>query len=93
LRISPTLSLSTDWLRVVVVAPPGSVKREVERLGGGSGSARPLDARNALRAGTAPAADGAAGLSEELARLGELHQQGQLSDDEFAAAKSKLLGA
>ena len=51
-----------------------------------------VDARNALRAGT-PAADGAAGLSEELARLGELHQSGQLSDDEFAAAKSKLLSS
>ncbi|WP_418314884.1 PspC domain-containing protein [Piscinibacter sakaiensis] len=29
--------------------------------------------------------------SEELARLGELHQRGVLSDDEFARAKARVL--
>lgn len=30
-------------------------------------------------------------LSDELARLGDLHQQGRLSDDEFARAKARVL--
>jgi hypothetical protein len=30
--------------------------------------------------------------TDELARLGELHANGTLTDDEFAAAKAKLLG-
>ena len=38
----------------------------------------------------APAADDAAG---ELERLASLHQSGALSDEEFAAAKQKVLGA
>lgn len=32
-------------------------------------------------------------LSEELGRLGALHASGVLSDDEFARAKARLLGA
>lgn len=31
------------------------------------------------------------GMSEELANLGQLHQQGVLSDDEFARAKARVL--
>ncbi len=38
----------------------------------------------------APAADDA---TSELERLASLHQSGALSDDEFAAAKQKVLGA
>ena len=30
-------------------------------------------------------------LSEEIGRLGELHQRGTLTDDEFARAKARLL--
>lgn len=37
-------------------------------------------------AGSAPS------TADELARLAELHQSGTLSDDEFAKAKSKLIG-
>ena len=37
-----------------------------------------------------PSADDAAG---ELERLASLHESGALSDDEFAAAKQKVLGA
>ncbi len=44
----------------------------------------------------APAAAPAAGLGEDsmakLKQLGELHEQGVLTDDEFAAEKAKLLG-
>lgn len=42
-----------------------------------------------------PAAAPAAGqgdVIEQLKQLGELHQQGVLTDDEFAAQKAKLLG-
>ena len=31
-------------------------------------------------------------LSEEIGRLGDLHQRGTLSDDEFARAKARVLG-
>lgn len=31
-------------------------------------------------------------MSDELARLGELHQRGVLSDEEFARAKARVLG-
>ena len=31
-------------------------------------------------------------ISEELARLSQMHQQGLLSDAEFAAAKARVLG-
>lgn len=31
-------------------------------------------------------------MSDELGRLGELHQRGVLSDDEFAAAKARVIG-
>src|SRR5262245_7549643 len=37
----------------------------------------------------APAEDD---LTAQLQRLGDLHQQGILSDEEFAAAKSRLIG-
>jgi len=42
----------------------------------------------------APAAPAAGGVDivAELQKLAGLHQQGILSDDEFAAAKAKLLG-
>ena len=31
-------------------------------------------------------------VAEEIKRLHELHQAGALSDEEFAAAKAKILG-
>ena len=32
-------------------------------------------------------------LSDELSRIGELHDRGKLTDEEFARAKARLLGA
>jgi phage shock protein C len=32
-------------------------------------------------------------LGDELSKLGELHERGKLSDEEFARAKAQLLGA
>jgi hypothetical protein len=39
-----------------------------------------------------PAPSAAASQTEELQRLADLHSQGVLTDEEFAAAKAKLLG-
>jgi Short C-terminal domain len=39
-----------------------------------------------------PAAPAQPSMLDQLNQLNELHQQGALSDDEFAAAKAKLLG-
>ena len=32
-------------------------------------------------------------MMDQLSQLGDLHNQGVLTDEEFAAAKAKLLGA
>lgn len=39
-----------------------------------------------------PPASGDVGLGDQLTKLAELHQQGILSDEEFTAAKQRLLG-
>ena len=41
----------------------------------------------------APAPSGQTSMSDQLAQISSLHQQGALTDDEFAAAKSRLLGS
>lgn len=40
----------------------------------------------------APAKTGQSALMDQLNQLTSLHQQGTLTDEEFAAAKAKLLG-
>jgi hypothetical protein len=40
----------------------------------------------------APAASGESDMISQLKQLGELHAQGILTDEEFAAQKAKLLG-
>jgi hypothetical protein len=47
------------------------------------------------QAAPAPAAAPAAGpsMADQLQQLAALHQQGMLTDDEFAAAKAKMLGS
>lgn len=42
--------------------------------------------------GTAPASSAAPALMDQLSQLAELNKQGALSDTEFAAAKTRLLG-
>jgi uncharacterized membrane protein YebE (DUF533 family) len=44
------------------------------------------------QAAPAPAAPAPADTTAELERLAKLHESGALNDEEFAAAKSKLLG-
>jgi Short C-terminal domain len=57
-----------------------------------------LDDLEAQQAAPAPAAAAPAGgmsadAIEQLKQLGELHDQGVLTDEEFAAQKQKLLGS
>ena len=55
---------------------------------------RPLSSRRLRR--PPPAAPAAGGMSpgaiDELKQLGELHDNGVLTDEEFAAQKAKILG-
>ena len=44
------------------------------------------------QAASAPAAPAPTDSTAELERLAKLHESGALTDEEFAAAKSKLLG-
>jgi hypothetical protein len=44
------------------------------------------------QAAPAPAAAPADDTLDQLAKLGQLHDQGVLTDDEFAAQKAKILG-
>jgi Short C-terminal domain len=41
----------------------------------------------------APAAPASSSMLDQLNQLATLHQQGALTDDEFTAAKAKLLGS
>jgi hypothetical protein len=41
----------------------------------------------------APASEAAPSMLDQLNQLTALHQQGSLTDDEFATAKAKLLGS
>lgn len=50
------------------------------------------DREEADEPGEAGSSGGAGDAVDELERLGALHEQGGLSDKEFAAAKAKLLG-
>jgi hypothetical protein len=54
-----------------------------------------LEQQQAAPAAPAPAAEPAAGPSmlDQLNQLAGLHQSGMLTDEEFSAAKAKLLGS
>ncbi len=65
----------------------GRNQGEQEEAGAGESYAQPPPP--AAPPAPAPAADDAA---SELERIASLHDSGALSDDEFAAAKQKILG-
>lgn len=46
----------------------------------------------ARQAATAPAAAAATSMTDELSKLADMKSQGLLTDEEFAAAKARLLG-
>lgn len=52
----------------------------------------PAPAQAAPAPAPAPAASGTDDMISQLQKLGELHAQGILTDEEFAAQKAKLLG-
>ncbi|GAA1176436.1 hypothetical protein GCM10009584_17390 [Ornithinimicrobium humiphilum] len=56
---------------------------------GGRGGAEPVEAGPAGRSSSAPASDHP--LVVHLAALADLHRQGALTDEEFSAAKARLL--
>jgi hypothetical protein len=51
-----------------------------------------LEQQQAPPPDAAPAAAAGPSVADQLQQIAALHQQGVLSDDEFAAAKAKLLG-
>jgi len=52
----------------------------------------PPDYQQAPPPAAAPAAPAAPSMYDQLSQLATLHDQGALTDDEFTAAKAKLLG-
>jgi hypothetical protein len=72
---------------VEVLVLEDSVPPEVMAVRLGSVLSRVEEARRA-RAAPAHPAD----LADQLARLAELHRAGELTDEEFGAAKRRLLG-
>lgn len=75
---------------VEVLVLEDSVPPEVMAVRLGSVLSRVEEARRARAAPAHPAA--AADLADQLARLAELHRAGELTDEEFGAAKRRLLG-
>jgi hypothetical protein len=52
-----------------------------------------LEQQQAAPAAPAPAPAGGPAMLDQLNQLADLHRQGTLTDDEFSAAKAKLLGS
>jgi hypothetical protein len=88
-------------LRAAAVGGAGYLagKRRAERSGMMAEQESDQDARISSQesgepgGGTAAPQSGPAPIPDQLAQLSSLHQQGSLTDDEFAAAKSRLLGS
>ena len=70
-------------------------KRSGQRAAQDSGAEQGQNASNsnAEQASQAPGGAAEPSVSDQLAQLSQLHQQGSLSDSEFAAAKTRLLGS
>ncbi|MEV8526106.1 SHOCT domain-containing protein [Streptomyces sp. NPDC052000] len=61
-------------------------------LSGSPAYAADRQARTAAAAPPAPVARGGADIADRLSRLGDMAREGLLTPEEFATAKSKLLG-
>jgi hypothetical protein len=72
-------------------AVSGRVARRQQRKYAGQ-DADYMEQQGAAMAQGAEAATGGDDATAELERLGQLHTQGVLTDEEFAAAKKKALG-
>jgi len=69
-----------------------TARRVSRRQGSMQDAQQPAPQPQAPPPGTPPAAGQGTDMAAELKRLADLHTQGALSDEEFAAAKSKVLG-
>jgi Short C-terminal domain len=80
-------------LRAAVVGGGAYVagKKSAERSNQGARSGDQESGQSLSASPAAPA--GGPSVPDQLAQLSQLHEQGALSDAEFAAAKSKLLGS
>jgi hypothetical protein len=87
--------MGTAARTAVVVGTAGAVSsRQQERAQRRSEEQQPVEpaAPPAPAPPAAPAAPAADDLTGQLQRLGDLHAAGTLTDDEFTAAKARLLG-
>jgi hypothetical protein len=67
-------------------------QQETESAQAGGASGQGSQGGQAQQAPPAAASGAAASIPDQLNRLSALHDQGSLTDAEFASAKSKLLG-
>ena len=90
--------IGTAARTAVVVGTAGAVSsRQQERAQQRSAEQQPVETAAPAApapppAPEAPAAPAADDLTTQLQRLGDLHASGTLTDDEFTAAKARLLG-
>ncbi|MDN3240108.1 SHOCT domain-containing protein [Glycomyces tritici] len=85
--------LGTMARTAVIAGTAGAVNRSMNRAAQGREQTQ-ADAEAYRQQQAAPAAPAAAGGDDviaKLSQLGQLHASGVLTDDEFAAAKAKLL--
>ena len=75
----------------VVAGTATAVSNRVSRRQAAAGARGGSGVRRARVPGAAPSACGADPI-EQLKQLGELHDQGVMTDEEFAAQKAKLVG-
>ena len=80
-------------------AVAGSVSRHQQAKAQQAADAQAIETQQAMAAAQAQAAPSPAHTGpsqadlEQLAQLGNLHQQGILTDEEFAAQKARILGS
>ena len=79
---------------MVVGMKAGEAKAQQQMAAQQQAAAQQKAADDAAKAAAAPAPAPAAAAdpTEQLKKLAELHEQGVISDEEFAAAKKKALG-
>jgi len=78
---------------MVVGMKAGEAKAQQQMAAQQQAAAQQKAADDAAKAAAAPApAPAAADPTEQLKKLADLHAQGIISDEEFAAAKKKALG-
>ena len=70
---------------------PGAVKASVAAMQQNLQAQAAAQQQAMAAQGVAPTPAAGGGIEQRLARLGELHSTGVIDDDEFAAAKRKLL--